>query len=143
MESPNPILGGTLALITGNFIGSISDRVCAFLSTKDMVVSLTGGHFQEGATFNLVDSLSSLFVQVGCIAAATEIATNAMPFMVTDSSAFTMYMMGIWSTAKGIKRNLRRINDIVLNGEMYTRQQAIKKAETSGDVPEPSQVVAL
>lgn len=123
------IVSTSIALVSGNFLGAITDRVAASVSEH------LAGKFVKSS---LIDSLAGIFLHVGLISVGTNVITSALPYISEDPSAFSMYLLGLWSSSPQLKRNLRVLNILVLNDAIYAKAENSQRNQLNTGAPKPS-----
>jgi hypothetical protein len=119
------LLEGTIAVIAGNFVGAISDRVVTIIDARvRMLESLQLGE----RTGSLLDSILGVFLHMGLITLGTGIIVESMPWMVQNPSAFTLFGMAVASTSPHLDNHLKILNSILFDEALYTAEAQRQKA---------------
>lgn len=109
--NPNPVFGGMISVLSGSVVGDLADKVANFLSTGDLLSKLV----PDCSSSVFLDALVGMFVQIGVMSAGTELISNALPFMAQDTSAFSMFLLGMWSSSPHLKKRIRVIQNLLQN----------------------------
>lgn len=134
------IVENGLALIIGNFVGTISDRVITVVDTRIKLVEALKIDPTTGSG-SLLDSLLGVFLHVGMLGIGTQFATSALPWITQDASSFTLFMLGVLSTSPHLVNHLKVINTVVLDEALYSSAQR-KQEGVIENGPKPQEVVA-
>lgn len=124
MKSVSPILYGSVSIVSGDLLGALVDRIIVMVGKRARIIDKL--NLGDEAT-SLLDSCSSLFFQVGLIGIGTELISGGLPWMTENPAAFSLYLLGLWSTSSHLKRNLRVINSILLKEGDYQEQSRKNK----------------
>ena len=108
----------SVALFVGHSIGTVSDRVVAVIDER---LKMNERLSMDSTTGSLLDSVLGIFLHVGLISVGTKLATNALPNMISDPSAFALFMMGIVMTSQHLAGHLKVINTILLDEKIYSK----------------------
>lgn len=130
----SPLLSGGFAVIAGNFVGAITDRVSSFIESRLRLVEALK---LKDSQASMVDATVGIFFQVGMMSLATNLVTSGAPWITTDASAFTMYLFGLWATSPHLKNHLRILNTVLLDEKIYEEGKKIQKTVISSDATEP------
>lgn len=136
----NPLVQGSFALITGNFVGAISDRIVTIIDARvRMIESLKLGD----KTGSLLDSVLGVFLHLGLISLGTKLVVGALPWVTEEAGSFILYNLGVFTTSQHLTNHLKILNQIVFDEALYSTEGArqtgaIEKKATDGDASEPS-----
>jgi hypothetical protein len=104
-----PMISGSFSLVAGDLMGTFIDHTMAVFEERTNIVSVLG--FSSNGASMLRNGMS-IFFQVGLISLGTHFVSNAFPWLTRDASAFTLYMMGLWSTSERLRKNLTSFNSV-------------------------------
>ena len=138
--SLGPVVDGTVAVVSGDLVGTVVDRVVSLIGDRTRFIeTLRLG--QSAAT--LLDSTIGILLQVGLLSAGTHLVTGALPWILEEPAAFSLYMVGLWSTSGHLKRNLKVLNSTVLVGGYEEREASHKAKRTTTALPEDAKTDPL
>lgn len=109
----NTILTGTLAMITGDIVGSLVDHMANMIDQR--VRSISALHLDDGTVgASLLDTSLALFIHSGMLIISTEFSTAALPWITQDSSALVLFFLGLWATSPHLVSHLKDLNKLLL-----------------------------
>lgn len=137
--SGTSLVNGTVSLISGDLLGAIVDRIIVAIGKRARIIDKLN---LGSESTSLLDALAGLVFQVGFLSVGTGLLANGLPFIQTDVSALTLYILGLWSSSTTLKDNLRILNSILLMEGDYKKITETKDREnvpaTTTTVPSAS-----
>jgi len=104
----NPVITGSLSLVSGNLLGSSVDTLMGML--KERSSDLTAGLSLNESSKRILDDLISIVLHVGLIGLGTHFVSNAFPWLSEEPSAFTLWIVGMTMSSNNLRKNLRDFN---------------------------------
>jgi hypothetical protein len=104
----NPAVSGSLALIAGNLLGSSVDKLTMVLAEK---ADITGSMSLSPSARAIVNSSIAILFEVGALGLGTQFVVNALPWIQSDPSAFTLWIAGIMISSDGLRHSLATLNE--------------------------------
>jgi hypothetical protein len=124
----NPLIQGAMAILAGNFIGTISDRIVTIIDARlRLVESLNLG----SSTTSLLDSILGVFLHMGFITLGTRFASEAMPWLTEEPGALMVFSFGLQATSSHLFSHIQILNQLLFDDKLYSKEVAIanKKIE--------------
>lgn len=140
MDNVNSVFSGSVALLAGNFVGSITDRIADLINTRMYMIR----HARLGEIpTSLIEAGISLVFQTGMMASGTNIVITGLPWITEDPGSLALYILGLLTTTNVLKKRLNEINHFVLVGSDYYeyRTEDDKKKKEGGEgmtIPTPA-----
>lgn len=133
----SPLVHSALALFAGNFVGAISDRVITVVDARvRMIEALELGE----KTGSLLDTMLGIFLHTGLIALGTDLVVKALPWLVNDAAAFTIFGIAMASATPHFHNHLMILNTVLFDEAIYSSETKRQKAFIeSGPEPTPSE----
>jgi hypothetical protein len=120
----NPILTGGSALVAGNLMGSLVDRVVVLLMDRANQIKQLQNISTVGT---LIEALMSSALQVGLLSLGISVLSGGLPWITSEPSALILFALGIFGSSKTLQLNLDVLNAFVFDHSQYTN--VIKKIE--------------
>jgi hypothetical protein len=133
MATPNPLIEGSLALLAGNFIGAIVDRIVTIIDSR---VKLMEALSLGSETNSLLDNVLGIFLHMGLITLGTKFAVGAMPWITEDMGANILFAWGLQSASPHLELHLKSLNSFLFDENVYKTEGQRKRGET-GEVSTP------
>jgi hypothetical protein len=128
----SPLVQGAFALLAGNFVGTIADRVVTLIDKRvSMLDSLRTG----SPSGSLLDSLLGVFMHMGVLSLGTEFSRNSLSFLETSPSSFMLFTLGIYCTSGHLISHLHTLNALLFDEKLTP--------PTTEEAPASSAAVAL
>jgi len=105
----NPIITGSLSLVTGHILGSSVNKLMGLLNER---ANLTSALPLNESTKKITDDFISIIFHVGLLGFGTHFISNAFPWISEQPSAFTLWIMGITMSSQNLKRSLEDITNV-------------------------------
>ena len=131
----NPLIEGSLALLVGNFVGAISDRLATIIDAR--IRLLENSKFGSD-TVHVLDSILGLFLELGMISFGCRIATQAMPWITEDPAGLLLFGMGISSATPHFDSHIKAINQIFFDEKLYSKE-GTKQSDLLENGPMPDE----
>lgn len=106
----NPAFSGSLALVAGTLLGSSVDKLTLVLSKK---ADITSQMSLSPSARAIVNSSLAILFEVGAIGLGTQFVVNALPWIQTDPSAFTLWIIGVMISTDGLRHSLSTLNEVL------------------------------
>lgn len=106
-NSPNAFLSGIVGLLAGDLLGSAVNRFSKVLLEHINLGSMLSS---QGPSATLFEKAIGTAFHVGLLAVSSELVTNALPWLSTEPSAYSMFMLGLLMTNETLRENLDSIN---------------------------------
>lgn len=125
----SPLAQGSLALMAGNFIGTLADKVATLVDKRvRMLEALRAGE----RTGSLLDSLLGIFLHMGVLSLGTEFTISALPFIYGDAPSFVLFNIGLFATSQHLIEHLGTLNSLLFE-EITTPPAHQEAAPASSD----------
>ena len=112
----NPLVAGTLAMITGDVLGSLVDHVGTMIDAR--VRTALG---QVTTSSSLMDTTLALGIHSWLTILTTEFAASALPWLTEEPSSFVLFLMGVWATSPHLVQHLQEFNKVLLEDSFSIR----------------------
>lgn len=114
-ETFGPLLNGGFALVTGDAVGILVDKLMKFVDSRmqlrDVITPL--GLADNG---EVITNLFGLFVHVGLISIGCELMSRAVPWMFSEPAGYTLFILSLWSASPGLREHIDGFNQFILEG---------------------------
>jgi hypothetical protein len=118
MNNMNPVLTGSFALLSGDLVGTLLDRVMRTFDERMKSVSVVSS--LGNGLGNLVDTSLGIFLHVGIISLSSELLARSVPWMFSEPAGYTLYLLALSTTSPHLFEHLKKFNDILLGAEAFT-----------------------
>jgi hypothetical protein len=105
--TPNPFISGIIGILAGDLLGSAVNRFSKVLLEH---INLGGVFGHQGPSINIIDRAVGATFQVGLLSVGAELITSAIPWIASEPSAYSMFMLGLLMTNENLRTNMDFIN---------------------------------
>ena len=110
--SLNPLLNGSFAVLTGDLMGTLVNKLMVTVDDRLKGVPLLN---QLGETSSLLESLLGIFLHVGVISLGCELLSRATPWMFEDPAGYSLFLLTLYATSPHLTDHIKTVNDVLLS----------------------------
>lgn len=111
MEDIRDIIQAGVALISGDIVGGISDRLTSVITQRVGLVK--NAKLGEKPT-SFLETLLAILLNAGFIGAGVQFAVGAQPLLLENPMALISFITGVVSQSRNLGRRLSALNSFVL-----------------------------
>jgi hypothetical protein len=86
-----------------------------------------------------LDSILGVFLQLGFISVGTTLVVKALPWMIDDPAAFTLFGYGLYNSMPHLRAHLTNLNQILFDSVLYEKETK-RKGDIIENGPTPPEV---
>lgn len=134
VPSPSGVFDAAIALVLGDLVGSLTDRVGQVIDERLQSVTTL---LPSGASGSLLDATLGVLLHVGLLGLGTKLAVGALPYITTDAASFVLYGIGISGSSGHLISHLKTINSILLDdtamAPLTTQSKSAATSKNAGE----------
>jgi len=104
---PNAFVTGLVGFLSGDLLGSAVNRFSKVLLER---INLGTAFGTLGPSTGIIEKMIGTAFHVGLLSVGAELLTNALPWLTTEPSAYSMFILGLVMTNESLRANINFLN---------------------------------